>query len=288
MPCIIVSPWTAGGWVCSQPFDHTSVLQFLEKFTGVAEPNISDWRRKTFGDLTAAFRFEAESSTRRTSRHGQRPQPRSLRGGLPAQADAARCVTATADARTRRAEARPTGSALNVLTTVDSVDRLAAAVLYGLALPFRRVGHSRVASGGPSIRHSIFPRPSSTPRRRVGVLRRDVLGLTDVLCQVVKLLFSRYRTRRRRLWGPPRATARVIFHSPLRTAIWSPNRQKRTSCGASVAVPLEKRQQVDAVELLLRLSGDAGGGQRRRVDVERDHGPIVDLAGRARGPSIGS
>ena len=57
VPCIIVSPWTAGGWVCSQPFDHTSVLQFLEKFTGVQEPNSSDWRRQTFGDLTSAFRF---------------------------------------------------------------------------------------------------------------------------------------------------------------------------------------------------------------------------------------
>lgn len=57
VPCIIVSPWTAGGWVCSQTFDHTSILQFLERFTGVREPNISDWRRKTFGDLTAAFRF---------------------------------------------------------------------------------------------------------------------------------------------------------------------------------------------------------------------------------------
>jgi phospholipase C len=60
VPCIIISPWTAGGWVCSQPFDHTSVLQFLEKFTGVREPNITDWRRRTFGDLTAAFRFNAE------------------------------------------------------------------------------------------------------------------------------------------------------------------------------------------------------------------------------------
>jgi phospholipase C len=57
VPCIIVSPWTAGGWVCSETFDHTSVLQFLERFTGVREPNISDWRRKTFGDLTSAFRF---------------------------------------------------------------------------------------------------------------------------------------------------------------------------------------------------------------------------------------
>jgi phospholipase C len=58
VPCIIISPWTAGGWVCSQPFDHTSVLQFLERVTGVSEPNISEWRRRTFGDLTAAFRFD--------------------------------------------------------------------------------------------------------------------------------------------------------------------------------------------------------------------------------------
>lgn len=58
VPCILVSPWTSGGWVSSELFDHTSVLQFLEKFTGVREPNISDWRRRTFGDLTSAFRFE--------------------------------------------------------------------------------------------------------------------------------------------------------------------------------------------------------------------------------------
>ncbi|MBV8605681.1 MAG: hypothetical protein JO224_13420 [Pelomonas sp.] len=57
VPAIIVSPWTAGGWVCSAPFDHTSILQFLERFTGVQEPNISAWRRQTFGDLTAALRF---------------------------------------------------------------------------------------------------------------------------------------------------------------------------------------------------------------------------------------
>ncbi|MFE0459665.1 alkaline phosphatase family protein [Kitasatospora sp. NPDC058965] len=58
VPCIIVSPWTVGGWVASQPFDHTSVLRFLERFTGVREHNISQWRRRSFGDLTSAFRFE--------------------------------------------------------------------------------------------------------------------------------------------------------------------------------------------------------------------------------------
>jgi phospholipase C len=43
--------------VASEAFDHTSALRFLERFTGVEEPNVSDWRRSTFGDLTSAFRF---------------------------------------------------------------------------------------------------------------------------------------------------------------------------------------------------------------------------------------
>ena len=63
VPCIIVSPWTAGGWVSSQPFDHTSILQFAEKVTGVAEPNITGWRRTAFGDLTSAFRFSETKTT---------------------------------------------------------------------------------------------------------------------------------------------------------------------------------------------------------------------------------
>jgi phospholipase C len=43
--------------VCSELSDHTSQLKFLELITGVKEPNISDWRRQTVGDLTSAFRF---------------------------------------------------------------------------------------------------------------------------------------------------------------------------------------------------------------------------------------
>ncbi|EFV11892.1 phospholipase C, phosphocholine-specific [Segniliparus rugosus ATCC BAA-974] len=57
VPAIIVSPWTVGGWAASEPFDHTSVLQFLEQVTGVEEPNISAWRRQTFGNLLSAFGF---------------------------------------------------------------------------------------------------------------------------------------------------------------------------------------------------------------------------------------
>jgi phospholipase C len=57
VPCIVISPWSAGGWVCSEPFDHTSNLRFLERVTGVECTNISAWRRRTFGDLTSALRF---------------------------------------------------------------------------------------------------------------------------------------------------------------------------------------------------------------------------------------
>ncbi len=55
VPCILISPWTVGGYVATENFDHTSVLQLLETITGVTEPNISAWRRQTFGDLTSAL-----------------------------------------------------------------------------------------------------------------------------------------------------------------------------------------------------------------------------------------
>jgi phospholipase C len=56
-PTTIVSPWTAGGFVCSDVFDHSSLIRFIEARFGVVEPNISAWRRQTCGDLTTAFRF---------------------------------------------------------------------------------------------------------------------------------------------------------------------------------------------------------------------------------------
>src|ERR1700761_622607 len=62
VPMIIASPWTRGGYVCSEVFDHTSSLQFLETFIqkkygkDVKEENITQWRRTICGDLTSAFR----------------------------------------------------------------------------------------------------------------------------------------------------------------------------------------------------------------------------------------
>lgn len=62
VPLVIASPWSRGGVVCSQVFDHTSVLQLLENVfshkTGkkIEETNISSWRRAVCGDLSSVFR----------------------------------------------------------------------------------------------------------------------------------------------------------------------------------------------------------------------------------------
>jgi phospholipase C len=62
VPLVIASPWSRGGAVNSEVFDHTSIIRFLEVFTShksgrkVHEPNISEWRRHVCGDLTSVFR----------------------------------------------------------------------------------------------------------------------------------------------------------------------------------------------------------------------------------------
>lgn len=101
VPLFVVSPWSTGGWVCSQVFDHTSVLQFLEKRFGIEEPNISQWRRAVCGDLTSAFNFESPGKPHQTSFPAPAPiksehQPYSVpeqqvmpvqeKGGRPARA----------------------------------------------------------------------------------------------------------------------------------------------------------------------------------------------------------
>ncbi len=55
VPAILVSPWTVGGYVCHDTFDHTSVTRLLELVTGVTNPNISQWRRQTVGDFSTAL-----------------------------------------------------------------------------------------------------------------------------------------------------------------------------------------------------------------------------------------
>jgi phospholipase C len=57
VPMYVVSPWSKGGWVSSQVFDHTSMGMFLEKRFGITVDAISPWHRAVCGDLTSCFDF---------------------------------------------------------------------------------------------------------------------------------------------------------------------------------------------------------------------------------------
>jgi phospholipase C len=56
---MMISPWSRGGFVVSEAFDHTSSLKLIEKRFNVSIPNISPWRRAMLGDLTSALDFSS-------------------------------------------------------------------------------------------------------------------------------------------------------------------------------------------------------------------------------------
>ncbi len=64
VPMLIASPFSRGGFLCSDTFDHTSILRFLEPRFGTEVPNLSAWRRETAGDLTSAFNFAEPNGTK--------------------------------------------------------------------------------------------------------------------------------------------------------------------------------------------------------------------------------
>jgi phospholipase C len=62
VPFVLVSPWTRGGFVNSEVFDHTSTIQLIEEWTkSLGRPaicqNINDWRRSVSGNLLSAIDF---------------------------------------------------------------------------------------------------------------------------------------------------------------------------------------------------------------------------------------
>ena len=75
VPMTVVSPWTIGGHVSSEVFDHTSVIRLLERWTGVREPNISPWRRAACGDLTSVFDFRRGGRQPSVDAPGEVPAP---------------------------------------------------------------------------------------------------------------------------------------------------------------------------------------------------------------------
>jgi len=62
VPLLVISPFSRGGHIATQRFDHTSQLKFLEHRFGIHVSNLSAWRRKTVGDLTSTL-FQSRTVT---------------------------------------------------------------------------------------------------------------------------------------------------------------------------------------------------------------------------------
>ncbi len=129
VPMYVVSPFSKGGWVNSQVFDHTSVLRFLEQRFGVMKPNISPWRRAVCGDLSSAFNFANPNNS--TAFLAQLPDTRAL-------ADRTRALG-------NPTKPRPT------LPTTLTLPVQASGVRPSSALPYELAATARVTASGVGL-----------------------------------------------------------------------------------------------------------------------------------------
>jgi phospholipase C len=63
VPGMVISPFSRGGHINSDVFDHTSLLLFLEKRFGTKVPNLTKWRRGSVGDLTSTLNLRRADPT---------------------------------------------------------------------------------------------------------------------------------------------------------------------------------------------------------------------------------
>ena len=181
VPMLVLSPFSRGGHVASEVFDHTSQLRFLEERFGVQAPNISAWRRRTAGDLTSTLHMgQRRHVGAHAAQHGPRPdgghgRPRVLGGRHPrsqrrhAASTRSRCTSRCRARRRRRASghiedhaARDYDCVMCSSTSPSVRRRVAGPVLVGSGAAARgegmlaagdvgQVPHRRRA-GGPDLR----------------------------------------------------------------------------------------------------------------------------------------
>jgi phospholipase C len=66
VPMLVISPFSRGGHIASEVFDHTSQLKLVSERFGVPVPNVSEWRRGVVGDLTSTL-FQSKADTKMPS-----------------------------------------------------------------------------------------------------------------------------------------------------------------------------------------------------------------------------
>ena len=142
VPLLVVSPWSAGGYVCSQTFDHTSQTRFLEEWLKVRQPKISEWRRIVAGDLTSAFDFDRKGLPPHVAPGTRRARP------LPYQPDAY--------------YAPDPDSGRHLLTLANAGPASAHMTLYPYAHQYEKPQHFEVATGHDQVVY--VPSASTTYR----------------------------------------------------------------------------------------------------------------------------
>jgi phospholipase C len=101
VPMLVLSPFAVGGLVCSDTFDHTSTLRFIETRFGVPVPNLAPWRRASTGDLTSAINFVAGARPTRTTLGA------AMARGFGPASDGARVATQCTEAEAQSAQPKP-------------------------------------------------------------------------------------------------------------------------------------------------------------------------------------
>lgn len=210
VPMIVVSPWTVGGYVCSETFDHTSIVRFLEKWSGVRSTEISGWRRTVAGDLTGAFDFTAHARAPRLDTPGPVPpftdrwapvppadqrMPQQEPGSRPARALPYQCdAHGCADGSGLRLALRNEGTRSSHFTVYTYGDRASQPRPLGVIgsqavrLPLNGDGTYRAVVTGPNRFRRDFA--------GTGAERVDVQTMIDVKGRAVLLtLHNRHTTQ---------------------------------------------------------------------------------------------
>lgn len=289
VPMYIVSPWSRGGWVNSQVFDHTSVVRFLERRFGVQEPNISPWRRAVCGDLTSAFDFKRPNGTRarmpETAAIAQRAA--TLTKTTPAVPPAAVAMPAQATGiRPSRAlpyalEVQATVSAKGVELAFDNRGQAAAVFhvydrLHRDAVPRRyTVGVGETLRGNwVGEAHDLWVLgPNGFHRHVVGSAHADALQVamrSDPAGSAIALTLTN-----------PAPVARRVEVSPMAYGGMLAAKQFALAPGQSVAVSWSLAATSGWYDLAVRIAGDDLYLRRLAGRLETGRDSISDPAMRA-------
>ena len=310
VPLLVVSPFSRGGFVCSDVFDHTSILRFLERRFGVEVPNLSAWRRSVTGDLTSAFSF-AQPDPRPPSLPPVVPRPR--------PGPHADCVAAAPVAVAARAHARagagagaaavgPRGRPRRLgrqrrgpgdgqdapvgQLADEELDALGVELAPGVAAQLvDRLGRGPRAAVGAIAGHRVVGVGDEEDARGVGDRRaREAVGVAGAVEALVGMADpGRHGLQALDPSDDLGPGSRVLGHQGVLLGCQRPRLAQDVLGDADLAHVVEHRGEAHEAHLRLgpaQARGDRGGVVGHGVGVlVGDRHPLVDRGGQRGGPA---